>query len=433
MGKISGDIFIIEDAIGEKVGRFIREASNSQKAYSKAANVVEQTVGSIRTVASFTGEKKALEEYNKSLQKAYRSDINEGLASGLGLGIKPFTFFSATMLWLSDEATSALDAESERAVQEALDKIMVDRTTAIVAHALTTVRNADNIVVIHQGKIAEKEALFFTLSGCKLIRRIRSMCFQKVVHMEIGWFDEQQNSVGMIATKLSADASIVRAQWGGIHVSIHDRQHLFSEQIRSKGFSADSKELKEQASQVASDAVGNIRTVASFCAQEKVMELYKKETSGYAGARLVQDGKITTSDYLSKCPHVFSQGFLAVYLTAMVISHSSFFMNDLKKAKSAAASIFAILDRKSKIDSHEDGLTLDLSKGVIEFKELCFAYPTRPNIQVLHGFSFTILSGQTIALVGESGCGKSTVISLLQRYYDYDSGWIMLDGIRLKI
>lgn len=57
---------------------------------------------------------------------------------------------------LLDEATSALDAESEKIVQEALDRIMVNRTTVIVAHRLSTVRNANMIAVIHQGKVVEK-------------------------------------------------------------------------------------------------------------------------------------------------------------------------------------------------------------------------------------------------------------------------------------
>lgn len=57
---------------------------------------------------------------------------------------------------LLDEATSALDTESERVVQEALDRIMLDQTTVIVAHRLTTVRNADIIAVIHRGKMVEK-------------------------------------------------------------------------------------------------------------------------------------------------------------------------------------------------------------------------------------------------------------------------------------
>lgn len=57
---------------------------------------------------------------------------------------------------LLDEATSALDVESEKIVQEALDKIMINRTTVIVAHRLSTVRNAATIAVIHQGKLVEK-------------------------------------------------------------------------------------------------------------------------------------------------------------------------------------------------------------------------------------------------------------------------------------
>jgi ATP-binding cassette subfamily B (MDR/TAP) protein 1 len=60
---------------------------------------------------------------------------------------------------LLDEATSALDAESERIVQEALDRIMTNRTTVIVAHRLSTVRNADTIAVIHQGSLVEKGTL----------------------------------------------------------------------------------------------------------------------------------------------------------------------------------------------------------------------------------------------------------------------------------
>lgn len=61
---------------------------------------------------------------------------------------------------LLDEATSALDTESERVVQEALDRIMINRTTVVVAHRLSTVRNADAIAVLHRGKIVEKGTAF---------------------------------------------------------------------------------------------------------------------------------------------------------------------------------------------------------------------------------------------------------------------------------
>lgn len=67
---------------------------------------------------------------------------------------------------LLDEATSALDAESERIVQDALVKIMTSRTTVVVAHRLTTIRNADLIAVVHQGKIVEKGSTSTTKLPC---------------------------------------------------------------------------------------------------------------------------------------------------------------------------------------------------------------------------------------------------------------------------
>lgn len=60
---------------------------------------------------------------------------------------------------LLDEATSALDSESERIVQEALVRVMANRTTVVVAHRLTTIRNSDNIAVVHQGKLLEQGLL----------------------------------------------------------------------------------------------------------------------------------------------------------------------------------------------------------------------------------------------------------------------------------
>lgn len=66
--------------------------------------------------------------------------------------------------------------------------------------------------------------------------------------------------------------------------------------------------------------------------------------------------------------------------------------------------------------------------GKIEFDRVDFAYPTRPNVKVLTGFSLSIPAGSTTALVGPSGCGKSTIVKLLQRFYDPSHGTIFLDG-----
>ncbi|XP_041018970.1 ABC transporter B family member 21-like [Juglans microcarpa x Juglans regia] len=565
---------------------------------------------------------------------------------------------------LLDEATSALDAESERIVQEALDRIMVNRTTVIVAHRLSTVRNADMIAVIHRGKIVEKgshselvrdpdgaysqlirlqeenresgqavddknkseismesfrqsslrnsqrmsffrslsrgssvnssgrrsfsvtafglptevaiadnmlatreeklpkvsirrlaylnkpeipilllgaiaaiingvilpifgillsrvinsfykpphqlrkdtnfwavifvvlgvvsflaipaRAYLLSVAGSKLVERIRLMCFEKLVRMEVGWFDEPEHSSGTVGARLSADAATVRALVGDalgqiLHAIASAVAGLVIAFVASwqlafivlalipligingyvqvkfmEGFSADAKMMYEEASQVANDAVGSIRTVASFCAEEKVMDLYRTKcegprkagirqglvtgigfgtsfgmlflvyaTSFYAGARLVEVNKATFSD-------VF-QVFFALTMAAMGISQTSSMGPDTGKANNAAASIFSIIDRKSKIDPcDESGMTLDNLKGEIELRHVSFKYPSRPDIQIFRDLSLVIRSGKTVALVGESGSGKSTVVSLLQRFYDPDSGCITLDGIEIN-
>ncbi|KRH21126.1 hypothetical protein GLYMA_13G222000v4 [Glycine max] len=572
---------------------------------------------------------------------------------------------------LLDEATSALDAESERIVQEALEKVMSQRTTVVVAHRLTTIRNADIIAVIHQGKIVEKgthdelikdadgsysqlirlqegnkgadvsrkseadksnnnsfnldshmarsltkrtsfarsisqgstssrhslslglalpyqiplhksgegdnedvessevdnkknqkvpinrlaklnkpevpvlllgsiaaaihgvilpifglllssaintfykppnelrkdsefwsllfvglgvvtlvaipvQNYLFGIAGGKLIERICSLTFNKVVHQEISWFDRPSNSSGAVSARLATGASTVRSLVGdtlalivqniatvsaGLVIAFTANWILafvilavspllliqgYLQTKFVKGFSADAKVMYEEASQVATDAVGSIRTVASFCAEPKVMEMYRKKCSGpekqgvrlglvsgaglgfsfvvlyctnafcfYIGSILVQHGKATFGE-------VFKV-FFALTITAVGVSQSSALAPDTNKAKDSAASIFEILDSKPAIDSSSDeGTTLDTVKGEIELQQVSFCYPTRPNIQIFKDMCLTMPTGKTVALVGESGSGKSTVISLLERFYNPDSGRILIDGVDIK-
>ncbi|KAL8062074.1 hypothetical protein ABFX02_02G123000 [Erythranthe guttata] len=124
--------------------------------------------------------------------------------------------------------------------------------------------------------------------------------------------------------------------------------------------------------------------------------------------------------------------FLLPTLVSIAISTSSWLAPDSTKAKAAANSVFAVLDKKSRINpSDESGMTLENVNGEIEIRHVNFSYPTRPGVQILKHLSLAINSGKVVALVGESGSGKSTVISLLQRFYDPDSGQITLDGIEI--
>ena len=102
-------------------------------------------------------------------------------------------------------------------------------------------------------------------------------------------------------------------------------------------------------------------------------------------------------------------------------------------ARGTAAAVFDIIERKPKIDiSSESGTKPEKFEGNIEFKNIGFNYPMRPEVNILNDFNLKIKSGETVALVGPSGCGKSTLIQLIQRFYDTCDGSVLIDGHDIK-
>ncbi|KAL3612600.1 hypothetical protein D5086_003620 [Populus alba] len=109
--------------------------------------------------------------------------------------------------------------------------------------------------------------------------------------------------------------------------------------------------------------------------------------------------------------------------------------NDLSKGGNAIRSVLAILDRKSEIDPNNSWGALDIKKklkGQVEFNNVFFAYPTRPDQMIFKGLNLKIDAGKTMALVGPSGYGKSTVIGLIERFYDPMKGTVFIDGQDVK-
>ena len=104
--------------------------------------------------------------------------------------------------------------------------------------------------------------------------------------------------------------------------------------------------------------------------------------------------------------------------------------NWLQSAYASAEKIFTILDMEPEIVDAEDAIELDKINGDIEFKDVWFAY--KENEWILKGVSFKIQAKQTVALVGSTGSGKTTILSLLVRNYDIQKGQILVDGIDIR-
>lgn len=132
--------------------------------------------------------------------------------------------------------------------------------------------------------------------------------------------------------------------------------------------------------------------------------------------------------------------FTAIYAMmfgAMGSAQGQQFGPDIGKAKAAANKIYGMVDYPTKVNAVEVDPSLirineETFKGQIEFQDVWFRYPTRKADWVLKGLNMKINIKESVALVGESGCGKSTTVQLLLRFYDVDHGRILVDGIDIK-
>jgi len=104
----------------------------------------------------------------------------------------------------------------------------------------------------------------------------------------------------------------------------------------------------------------------------------------------------------------------------------------MSAAKGSATNVIKLLDSAPEVDAEStDGQVLKDVQGRLVFEDVHFRYPTRPTVRVLRGLNITIEPGTFVALVGASGCGKSTVIQLTERFYDPMGGRVLLDGVNL--
>lgn len=145
----------------------------------------------------------------------------------------------------------------------------------------------------------------------------------------------------------------------------------------------------------------------------------------YYGTTLILDGHANAGVVVN----VFMSVLIGAFSLALVAPEAT----AIAAAQAAAAKIFATIDRTPPIDAaSEAGIKPQSLNGAIQFDAVDFHYPSRTDVPVLKHFSITFEAGRTAALVGASGSGKSTVVSLIERFYDPVSGSVRLDGTDIK-
>ncbi|MBN3305266.1 MDR1B protein, partial [Amia calva] len=318
----------------------------------------------------------------------------------------------------------------------------------------------------------------FMYTVSRLNKRVRLMLFQSLVKQDIGFFEVTKT--GELTSRLSADTMLMSHSIAmnvnvllrsvvktlgvlALMLSLSWRMTLVTfietpllavlQKIYNSYYERLAREVQDsvaRANEAAGEAVSSIRTVRSFntersearrylsrlqhthllrtrrdCVRALYLLLRRMVSMGvkvmmlFYGRQLIQAGHMTTGHLVS---FILYQKDMATHIRTLVYIYSN-----MLNSVGAAAKVFEYLDREPQVRC--DGrLQPPALRGHVQFSNVTFCYPSRPDCPALKGVSLELWPGQVTALVGPSGGGKSTCVSLLERFYQPQEGQILLDG-----
>ncbi|EWG43986.1 ATP-binding cassette, subfamily B (MDR/TAP), member 1 [Fusarium verticillioides 7600] len=326
------------------------------------------------------------------------------------------------------------------------------------------------------------QGILFAKCSERLVHRVRDRAFRAMLRQDVAFFDRDENTAGALTSFLSTETTHVAGLSGvtlgtllmvattliaaiALSLAIQWKLSLvcismipillgcgfFRFWILAQ-FQRRSKAAYDSSAGFASEAISAIRTVASLTREEDVLKQYRDSLAIQQRKSLISVLKSSTlyaasqsllfacfalafwwgGSLLSKFELSMFQFFLcimAIIFGAQSAGTIFSFAPDMGKAHHAAGELKKLFDRQPVVDTWSDtGDRLPHVEGTLEFRDVHFRYPTRPEQPVLRGLNLVVRPGQYIALVGASGCGKSTTIALLERFYDPLSGGVFIDG-----
>eukprot|EP00730_Choanoeca_flexa_P006959 TRINITY_DN12253_c0_g1_i1.p1 TRINITY_DN12253_c0_g1~~TRINITY_DN12253_c0_g1_i1.p1 ORF type:complete len:792 (+),score=209.57 TRINITY_DN12253_c0_g1_i1:96-2471(+) len=322
----------------------------------------------------------------------------------------------------------------------------------------------------------------FTWAGQRLVARVRRDVFAAIVRQDISFFDT--NRTGELTNRLASDTSVIQnAVTVNISMLLRYILQILGSLIvmfllswkltlvllsvvppvaigavfygkKVKNLRKDFQDELAKASASAEEVISSMRTVRSFSNEDVACEQYNEAINSsygigkmlalvqgvFAGATAVfaQLAVLLVLWYggVQVVQGHLSTGLLSGYMLysiqiAMAFAFLSSLFGDFMQAVGASVRIFGLLDCEPSIGI-KGGATPVRTKPTIALKDVTFRYPSRPDTVVLNKASFDVPQGSVVALVGPSGGGKSTIVALLERWYDPEEGAVCIGGQNVR-